>query len=470
MASGLTPTYLLPYPLSTDPVNVHGDVESLAERLESLLVAFVTVAQSNTFIQPNTFDVNSTSTAVRITQTGTGNALLVEDAANPDTTPFIIDNAGNVGIGKLSPTTKLDVLGATALSVSSASSVPLTIQGATSQSANLSEWKTSAGTVVASISPTGVISSATWQGSVIGPTYGGTGLNSYNAGDIIYASASNTLAKLSAGTGAAGKFLTVDTLGIPGWGTIDQSAVTGLSSALSAKQDVVSGVTSTEISYLGGAFPVTSSIQTQINGKANTTHTHAISDVTNLQTSLDAKANLAGPTFTGNVVLPGTTTIGNVSSTELGFIDGVTSAIQTQLDSKAPINNPTFTGTVTGTVAQLSSAANGATSIGYMGIPASAASGSGAYTIVAADAGDHIYTTASRTVTIPANSSVPFQIGTTIVFISGAGATTTISINSDTMLLVGAGTSGTRTLAAHGMATAVKVASTTWYISGNGLT
>ena len=40
------------------------------------------------------------------------------------------------------------------------------------------------------------------------------------------------------------------------------------------------------------------------------------------------------PTFTGTVTLPSTTSIGTVSSTEIGYVDGVTSAIQTQLDSK----------------------------------------------------------------------------------------------------------------------------------------
>ena len=45
-------------------------------------------------------------------------------------------------------------------------------------------------------------------------------------------------------------------------------------------------------------------------------------------------ANIAGPTFTGTVVLPSTTSIGTVTSTEIGYVDGVTSAIQTQLDSK----------------------------------------------------------------------------------------------------------------------------------------
>lgn len=189
-----------------------------------------------------------------------------------------------------------------------------------------------------------------------------------------------------------------------------------------------------------------------------------------ITTALAAKAPLASPTFTGTVVLPSTTSVGDVSSTELGYLNNVTSAIQTQLDAKAPIASPTFTGTVSGTVAAAVSAASAASAIGFRGIPASGAGASGAYTLVAADAGELVYTTTSRTVTIPANSSVPFEIGTTIVFISGAGATTTIAITSDTLLLVGPGTTGTRTLAAHGMATAVKVAATTWYISGNGLT
>lgn len=46
--------------------------------------------------------------------------------------------------------------------------------------------------------------------------------------------------------------------------------------------------------------------------------------------------------------MPNTTTIGDVSSTELGYVNGVTSAIQTQLDAKAPTADPTFTGTVSG--------------------------------------------------------------------------------------------------------------------------
>ena len=40
-------------------------------------------------------------------------------------------------------------------------------------------------------------------------------------------------------------------------------------------------------------------------------------------------------------------TVGDVSATEIGYLDGVTSAIQTQLNAKAPSADPTFTGTVT---------------------------------------------------------------------------------------------------------------------------
>lgn len=132
--------------------------------------------------------------------------------------------------------------------------------------------------------------------------------------------------------------------------------------------------------------------------------------------------------------------------------------------------NPTFTGVVAGNASAASTAGNGANALGFKGIPASGAGASGNYTLVAGDAGELVYTTTTRTVTIPANSSVAFEIGTTIVFVSGTGATTTIAITSDTMRLVGAGTTGSRTLAAHGMATCVKVSATEWYISGNGLT
>ena len=55
--------------------------------------------------------VNATTPALRITQTGTGDSILVEDAANPDSSPFVLTAAGDVGIGTNAPTVKLDVVG-----------------------------------------------------------------------------------------------------------------------------------------------------------------------------------------------------------------------------------------------------------------------------------------------------------------------------------------------------------------------
>jgi hypothetical protein len=70
---------------------------------------FVTLAADKTVQQDGTGAVaigaNSTSAALRVTQTGTGNALVVEDSASPDATPFVVDANGRVLIGNPSPIT-----------------------------------------------------------------------------------------------------------------------------------------------------------------------------------------------------------------------------------------------------------------------------------------------------------------------------------------------------------------------------
>lgn len=69
---------------------------------------FAFLGTTNSFSDIQVIDVNSASTALRVTQRGTGAAFLVEDAAS-DTTPFIIDASGNVGVGISIPTVKLHV-------------------------------------------------------------------------------------------------------------------------------------------------------------------------------------------------------------------------------------------------------------------------------------------------------------------------------------------------------------------------
>jgi len=117
-------------------------------------------------------------------------------------------------------------------------------------------------------------------------------------------------------------------------------------------------------------------------------------------------------------------------------------------------------------------AAGDAFDVGYRNIPQNSQSAN--YTLVLADSGDHIFHPSSdnnaRTFTIPANSSVAFPIGTAVTFINMAVANVTIAITTDTMYLSSAGTTGSRTLARYGSATAIKIASTEWLISGSGLT
>jgi hypothetical protein len=128
------------------------------------------------------------------------------------------------------------------------------------------------------------------------------------------------------------------------------------------------------------------------------------------------------------------------------------------------------------TVAQVTSDLQGTgltdASVGFRNIPVN--SQSAAYTTVAADNGKlilHPSTDANaRTFTIDSNANVAYPVGTAITFVNMTSQVVTIAITSDTMYLAGTGTTGSRSLAQYGMATAVKLTSTTWLINGNGLT
>lgn len=132
-------------------------------------------------------------------------------------------------------------------------------------------------------------------------------------------------------------------------------------------------------------------------------------------------------------------------------------------------NSLTFAGTDSTTMTFPPASAK----VGYLNLPQN--SQSTAYTTVAADAGKHLLhpaaDTTARTFTIDSNANVPYDLGTAITFINQhGGGIITIAITSDTMRLAGPGTTGSRALAADGMATAVKIATTEWIISGTGLT
>jgi hypothetical protein len=115
---------------------------------------------------------------------------------------------------------------------------------------------------------------------------------------------------------------------------------------------------------------------------------------------------------------------------------------------------------------------DGTDAVGFRNVPVN--SQSAAYTLVLADSGKVILHPSSdanaRTFTIPANSSVAYPVGTAITFINMTSQVVTIAITTDTMYLSSAGTTGSRSLAQYGSATAIKITSTNWLISGSGLT
>jgi hypothetical protein len=114
---------------------------------------------------------------------------------------------------------------------------------------------------------------------------------------------------------------------------------------------------------------------------------------------------------------------------------------------------------------------DGTDAVGFRNTPVNSQSAD--YTLVLADSGKTILHAIAddnpRTFTIPANSSVAYPVGTVVTFVNLINDVT-IAITTDTMYLAGDGDTSSRTLAAYGVASAVKVASTSWVISGNGLT
>lgn len=182
-----------------------------------------------------------------------------------------------------------------------------------------------------------------------------------------------------------------------------------------------------------------------------------------------ADSTVAGPTGpAGSTVASGVTfaPTGSITASDV-------QAALAELDSeKQPAGSyASGTGSANGTNTGDQSA--GAGNLGYLNVPQN--SQSAAYTCVLADAGKHLLhpsaDTTARIFTIPANASVAYDIGTALSFINqNAGGVITIAITTDTLRLAGAGTTGSRTLAANGIATAIKVAATEWLIAGTGLT
>ena len=245
-------------------------------------------------------------------------------------------------------------------------------------------------------------------------TSGGTGLATYTAGGALYSPTSTTVASGTLPATAGGTGLTSYTAGGAVYATSTSTLTTGT-------LPTAGGGTGTATTPANGQLLIG-------NGTGYTV------------------ANLVG------VGITVTNTAGGITLTTTGLFSG------------GPLGTPSSGNLVNTT-------ADGTNAVGYLNVPIN--SQSAAYTTVLADAGKAIFHPSTdanaRIYTIAASNSVAYALGTVLTFINLTSQTVTIAINTDTMYLAGSGSTGSRTLAQYGMATAIKLTSNTWLISGSGL-
>jgi hypothetical protein len=114
------------------------------------------------------------------------------------------------------------------------------------------------------------------------------------------------------------------------------------------------------------------------------------------------------------------------------------------------------------------STAAGSYAIGFRQMPQNSQSGA-TYTLVLDDEGKSVYLTGTTTctVTVPANASQAFPIGSVLTMINNNSGN--LSINSSATLQLANGPAANRTVLTKGMATCIKTAADTWYVIGLGV-
>lgn len=122
---------------------------------------------------------------------------------------------------------------------------------------------------------------------------------------------------------------------------------------------------------------------------------------------------------------------------------------------------------------KIADSANNSFNAGFLEIPQNSKSAN--YTTVLSDSGKHIYhpsaDTTARTWTIDSNANVAYPIGTAITFDNDTSAgVITLAITTDTLVWLPSGVTGSRSIAAGGQATALKVTATRWHLTGVGIT
>ena len=197
--------------------------------------------------------------------------------------------------------------------------------------------------VSSSLTSVGTIATGVWNGTAIDAMHGGTGQTTWTTGDLLYASAGNTLSKL--GIGSAGKVLTV-LGGIPSW----QPASGGGVSSITGTTNQINASSSTGAVTLSLAEPATA-ITSATSGITNT-NTYISSPF-----AIDANTITAGDTFK-------ITAVGSFSNN-----NSATATFRVRMDTTLPTFNaiPPVSGNTTLLTSSSTTASNGfsATAFNY---------------------------------------------------------------------------------------------------------
>jgi hypothetical protein len=341
----------------------------------------------------------------------------------------------------------------------------------------------------------------TLSGTALPVANGGTGQTTYTDGQLLIGNTTgNTLAKatLTAGSGitvtnGAGS-ITVANSGVTSFsagttGLTPNSSTTG-AVTLAGTLAVANGGTG-QTTYTNGQLLIgnttgntlTKATLTQGTGITITNGTGSITVANAGVTSFSAGTTGLTPSTstTGAVTLAGVLGVANGgtgAATLTGIVKGngtsgftaVTAPAGTIVgttDTQTLTNKTLNTGTIDAGVSVSDIGTISASSPGFRGVPQLTKSAN--YTLGLSDAGKHISITTGG-IAIPANGTTAFPVGTTIVVFNNSGSNQTISITTDTLRLAGTATTGSRTLAQYGVATLMKVASTTWVCMGAGVT
>ena len=246
------------------------------------------------------FSGTTSSDMVRITQLGTGNALVVEDEANPDASPFVVTGVGTVGIGITNPSIKLTVNGGLdssnrqvrfvnsgtgdlyikhanlVSSIEAGSSVQLALGGNGAEVVRINSTGVGIGTtnptsalhVIGDGRFSGVVTATSFIGNASSATYAtnaglSTNLKGGLAGNLVYQSAADTTVFLA--NGSSGTILKSNGVGnAPSWvNAAPSNAITGIT-VRDEGQIVGTANSVSQLNFVGNIVSVASSDTTGI--------------------------------------------------------------------------------------------------------------------------------------------------------------------------------------------------------------